>query len=269
MAAPSVSARARGSRAQVVSSFTIVKGAMIDETYAVFAAWDFAQDKRGNLDRLRADNFIGAKSHTWLIDVAKVLNRRFEPAGRDRPLVQLAQAGCAQDEWRPLLLWHITRDEFLLRDFLESWLFPAYDSGVFRVRPEELHDYLASLRKRGAITEHSWSDSTTERVAAGLLKIAADFGLLRGSIHKEFASYHLPERSFLYLLHAMIDAGLHPSKLVTAPAWRMFLMRPADVEHELLRLHQFRQLDYQVAGSLVQLKLPCATATDYAARMAP
>ena len=47
----------------------------------------------------------------------------------------------------------------------------------------------------------------------------------------------------------------------------MFLMRPADVERELLRLHQFRKLDYQVAGSLVQLALPCASAREYAERM--
>ena len=30
------------SRANVASSFTVIKGAMIEETYAVFAAWDFA-----------------------------------------------------------------------------------------------------------------------------------------------------------------------------------------------------------------------------------
>jgi hypothetical protein len=72
-------ARARASRAQVVSSFTVVKGAMIDETYAVFAAWDFAQDKRENLDRLREENFIGAKQSYLARDVAKVLNRRFDP----------------------------------------------------------------------------------------------------------------------------------------------------------------------------------------------
>jgi hypothetical protein len=260
-------AAAPGSRAQVVSSFTIVKGAMIDETYAVFAAWDFAQDKRANLDRLRADNFIGASSHTWLVDVAKVINRRFDPGGNDRPLVALAKAGLPLEEWRPLLLWHMTRDEFLVRDFLETWLYPAYEAGAFRVRPDELVPYLAGLRKRGAVTEHAWSEATTHRVAAGLLKLAADVGLLRGSVHKEFASYHLPESSFLYLLHAMVDAGVHPGKLVTAPAWRMFLMRPADVEHELLRLHQFRKVDYQVAGSLVQLKLPCASAADFAAQM--
>lgn len=267
-ASPKAKARRAPSRSQTVSSFTIVKGAMIEETYAVFAAWDFAADKRANLDRLRADNFIGAKSHTWLIDVAKVLNRRFEPAGRDRPLVLLAKAGLPLEEWRPLLLWHITRDEFLLRDFLETWLYPAFDAGAFRIRPEQLTGYLTGLPERGAITEHAWSSLTTKRVAAGLLKIAVDFGLLRGNVHKEFASYHLPERAFLYLVHALVDAGIHPSKLIVAPAWRMYLRRPADVEHELLRLHQYKQLDYQVAGSLVSLALPCASAAAYAERMA-
>src|SRR5437868_2420069 len=122
-------------RANVASSFTIVKGAMIEATYAVFAAWDFARSKRENLDRLRSENFIGAGSAAWLRDVAKVLNRRFDPAGRDAALVLLAKNGCALDAWKPLLLWHITRDEFLLRDFLQNWLFPAYEAGAFRIRP--------------------------------------------------------------------------------------------------------------------------------------
>jgi hypothetical protein len=72
------------SRAAVVSSFTIIKGAIIDETYAVFAAWEIERSKRENLDRLREQNLIGAKSATWLRDVAWVLNRRFDPDSRDR-----------------------------------------------------------------------------------------------------------------------------------------------------------------------------------------
>ncbi len=256
------------SRGNVASSFTVIKGAMIEETYAVFAAWDFARSKRENLDRLRFENFIGAGSNTWLRDVAKVMNRRFEPEGRDRPLVVLAKSGRDLDEWKPLLLWHMTRDEFLVRDFLQNWLFPAYDAGVFRVRSEEVEAYLRGICKRGAKTEHAWSEETTKRVASGLLKIAADFGLLRGKVAKEFASYHLPERSFLYLLHAMRDEKLTPAKVVTAPDWRMFLMRPSEVERELLRLHQFRKLGYEVAGSIVQLSLPCASSREYAERTA-
>jgi Putative inner membrane protein (DUF1819) len=257
----------RSSRANVASSFTIKFGALVDETYALFSAWDFARSKRENLDRLREENYIGASSATWLRDIAKVLNRRFDPSGRDRSLVLLAKLGLPMNEWKPLLLWHITRDEFLLRDFLENWLFAAYASGMFRVRTDDVLQYLSDFGARGGVIEHEWSVSTKKRVAAGLLKIAVDFGLLRGSVAREFASFHLSERSFLYLLHAMREASPSPAKLINSPAWRMFLLHPSDVEHELLRLHQYRRLDYQVAGSLVQLSLPCASSVEFAERM--
>ena len=39
------------SRANVASSFTVIKGAIIDETYSVFAQWDLTRSKRDNLDR--------------------------------------------------------------------------------------------------------------------------------------------------------------------------------------------------------------------------
>ena len=93
------------------------------------------------------------------------------------------------------MLWHLTRDEFLVRDFLANWLFDAYEEGAFRLRPKDLHGYLRSLSARGGRTEHSWTDATVARVAAGLLKIGVDFGLLTGTAAKEFAAYHLPERS--------------------------------------------------------------------------
>lgn len=255
------------SRARVASSFTIVKGALINETYAVLGAWDLTRSKRENLDRLRRENFVGARTATWLRDLAKVLNRRLDPEGCDRALVMLAQSGCDLLEWKPILLWHITRDEFLLRDFLQNWLFPAYDSGVSRVNPAEVREYLRGTAKRGGVTEHAWSETTLERVAAGLLKMAVEFGLLRGKAAKTFNAYSLPERSFLYLLHVLRETHPNPRKIIEAPDWRMYLMRPGDVEHEILRLHQFHKLDYQVAGSLAEMKLPCATSAQYAERM--
>jgi hypothetical protein len=254
-------------RSEVVSSFTVIKGTMLQETYAVFERWDLSKPKRENLDRLREENYIGASSATWLRDVAKVVNRRYDPGDRDRALVVLAKGGCPLDEWRPIALWHMTRDEFLLRDFLQVWLFEAYADGVYRVRPDELAEYLDALGERGGVTEHGWSEATHDRVATGLIRAAADFGLLRGSATKEFAGYHLPERSFLYLLHALRDEGLAPRKLITSPDWRMYLMRPDDVERELLRLHQFHRLRYEVAGSIVELSLPKRTALEYAEAM--
>ena len=246
----------------------IVKGSMIAESYAALAAWDFSISKKKNLDRLKSTNFIGAGSDSWLINVAKVLNRRFDPARRDRALVTLAKAGCNVEEWKPLLLWHMTRDEFLVRDFLMHWLFPAcYMTSAFSVQNDELHAYLVNIGKRGGTTEHAWSRSTLHRVAVGLLRIAADFGLLNGSKVREFAAYQLPERSFIYLLHTMQSAYKSPKEVINALDWRMFLLCPSDVERELLRLHKAGKLEFEAAGGTPRLSLPCKTAEEYAETM--
>jgi hypothetical protein len=46
----------------------------------------------------------------------------------------------------------------------------------------------------------------------------------------------------------------------------MYLMSQDDVEQELFRLPQFRKIEYEVAGSLAQLKLPCSSSAEYARR---
>lgn len=258
----------QASRSDVASSFTMLKGALIEESYSFLADWDSSQTKDENLRRWKDQNPVGLRTETWLRDVAFVMSRRFEPDGRDRPLQALAKSRCELEEWKPILLWHITRDEFVLRDFLLTWLFEAFEGGVFRVRAEDLYQHLRTMPARGGVIQRAWSETTVDRVAHALLVIAKDFGLLRGGANKEFASYHLPERSFVYLLHAMRDERMSPGKVVSATDWRMFLMRPSDVEHELLRLHQYHQIEYHVAGSLVQLSLPCANAREYAERMA-
>lgn len=252
-------------RSRVVSSFTIVKGSLIEETYSIFRDWDYRVSKFENLRRVRDENTIGATSTNWALSVTKVMNRRFDPEDRDRPLVELAKAGCDRETWRPLLLYHMTRDEFLVRDFLVNWLFPQFRAGAYRLRANDVFPYLNGLRKMSGIEwSGNWSDSTLKRVGSGLLRIATDFGLLRGSQTREFVSYHLPEESFLYLLHAMMDREANARRVIDADDWRLFLMGAEDVERELLRLHQFRRIEYQVAGSLAQIKLPAASAADFA-----
>jgi hypothetical protein len=252
------------SRANAISSFTIIKGSLINETYAVFRGWDFSLSKVENLRLVREENSIGGTSTHWARDVAKVLNRRFDPADRDRPLVELAKAGLDQEAWKPILLFHMTRDEFLLRDFLVNWLYDQFVQGAFRLPTADVVTYLQTLsKKKGVEWSGHWSEKTTARVASGLLKIASDFGLLKGVMRREFNSYHLPETSFLYLLQAIAERESNARRIVDARDWRLFLLDPADVERELLRLHQFRKLDYQVAGSLAQLKLPHPSAAAY------
>lgn len=254
-------------RSDVVSSFTVIKGALIADTYKVFRAWDLSRSVSANLTMLKETNPIGAKSANWLRDVVFVLQRRFDPAGRDRPLVELAAGGCDLAIWKPLMLWHMTRDEFLVRDFLVEWLFPRFQNSTHRLRADDVLEYLSTLSLKGAQVGKQWSPSTSKRVAAGLLKIAADFGLLQGSVARTFSAYHLREESFIYLLHVMMDKMRSARMVLDSPDWRMYLMSRQDVEAELIRLHQFRKLHFEAAGSLAQLELPCGSAAEYAKRL--
>jgi hypothetical protein len=256
------------SRASVVSSFTIIKGSLIDETYAAFQRWDLDRPKAKNLERIRANGALASASSNWARDVSKVLNRRFDPSGRDRAVVELAQAGCDREIWKPILLWHMTRDEFLLRDFLVGWLYDRFVDGTYRIRTDDVVPYLQQLKNRGGVqVSGGWSDATIARVASALLRIAADFGLLTGTLVKEFTPYHLPEESLLYLLHAMAEAESNARKIIDSADWHMYLMSAADVERELLRLHQFRRVHYEVAGTLAQLDLPCRSTAEFARRL--
>jgi hypothetical protein len=244
----------------------ILKGALIGETYTLFADWDFRRSAASNFKSLYEGNTLGTNTTAWLHHIGRVLQSRFSPEGRDRALVELAQRGCDVDTWTPLLLWHIAREPGLIRSFFIDWLFGAYEKRAEPLRGAMLHSFLRDFCRRSRI-KRPWADSTVVRVAAGLLKMASDFGILQGVRGKKFASYQLPEQSLLYLLHAMRDDLLSPSKVIEAPDWRLFLMRPADVERELLRLHQFRKLEYHAAGSIVHLSLPCKSSREYAERM--
>jgi len=247
-----------------VSSFTIIKGSLIEETYAAMRSWDLAETKRTNLDVFKESNPVGARSANWLRDVCWVLSRRFDCGGRDRALVLLAQAGCPLETWRPLLLWHMTRDEFLVRDFLINWLYPRYEEKLSQLRTEDVISYLQGLISQSLMAKPSWTEATMSRVASGLLRIASDFGLVSGGRTRLFSQFHLPDQSFLYLLHAIAEQEASTLRIIAAYDWQMYLMSARDVEAELLRLHQFRKLHYQVAGSVAELTLPADSPLEYA-----
>ena len=158
-------------RSRVASSFTQVKGALIDETYAVLSAWDFSVPKKSNLDRLRENELHRCEEPDLASRCREGVQSAVRCGRRGRPLAVLARGGCSLDEWKPILLWHITRDEFLLRDFLQNWLFPAHESGTYRIRPEHLYEHLRTVDARGGITEHEWSDATLNRVAVGFSRL--------------------------------------------------------------------------------------------------
>ncbi|MFW6333163.1 MAG: BrxA family protein [Thermodesulfobacteriota bacterium] len=247
-----------------LSTRLIRKGALIEETYNAFREWDLSKPMRDNLQTIREGNLIGAKSDGWLKEVLATISSRFSGDEEAAPLAILAQRGLDIGVWKCCLLWHIGTVDDLYFRFAADWLMERYREGAYALRSEEVVPFVKTATDGRVASGGRLSEYGALRTARDLLKMAADFGILEGRAKKTFAGFHVPDEALLYGLHALAEKGTGAANMITSPNWRLFLMEPGDVERELFRLHQYRRLDYQVAGSLASLTLPYHTLTDYA-----
>lgn len=246
------------------SSFLATKGGLVEPTFRAFRDWDLAISQAENIHRIRTTNSIGGPSLGWLKDFGKILSRRFDAAERDRSLVEAARRGWDIDSWRPLLLWHMSLSDPLLKTFIADWLFDLREDGIVQIRTAAACDFLREyLKRRLEPGQCMWSDKNLTASANGLLRTCVEFQLLRGRAVKEFGNYRLPDQSFMYLLYALMERENNTRNTIHAPDWRLYLMHPQDVEEELLRLHQYGKLRFERAGSFVELTLPCNRTEDF------
>src|SRR5262249_2068475 len=142
------------------------------------------------------------------------------------------------------------------------------ERGVVLIGAEAVEDFLRSATSARLRPDEAWSEATMSRTTSGLLKAAVEFRLLRGRATKEFAAYRLPERSFIYLLYAMMENEKSTKNMIHSRDWRLFFLGPQQVEEELLRLHQFGKLRFERAGSFLELTLPCRDTSAYVRSLA-
>jgi hypothetical protein len=85
---------------------------------------------------------------------------------------------------------------------------------------------------------------------------------------KTFASIAMSDDVVMFYAHMIADLEGNSSKMPASKLWRLAFMTHADVHVALLRLHQFRRLNYEVAGNIVQVGLPYKSALECAERVA-
>ena len=246
-----------------LSTRLLRKGILIEETYRIFQSWDLGRSIRQNLQHLRETNPIGASNDAWLGEVAKTLASRFYSDDQVRPLVILARNGMPLQEWKQFLLWHTGQTDALYFRFATEWLFDKFVNGIHNLRTEDAVPFFKETIRHLTNSECDISEYGVVRGSRDLLRMAADFGLLRGKAVKNFAPFQMSERAFLYVVHTLSEKEANARNMMERPEWRLFLLTPQQVEREILELHQFRKLEYHMAGSLAQLGLPCHTAAEY------
>lgn len=247
-----------------ISSRLIRKGALVEETYVAFQHWDLAVSFEENLRHLQDTNIIGAKNERWLHEVATTISSRFKTHAPLEPLVILAKGGFPLGKWKSCMLWHVGAVDELYYRFATEWLFDEFEKGTLFLRTDDVVPFVKSITNGRMAKGAGLSDYGLLRAGRDLLLMASDFGLLTGNVSRQFANHHLDSDSFLYVAHALASTNDNARQIVSSPDWRLFLMRTEDVERELLNLHQYRKVEYHVAGSLAQLKLPDTSWVEYA-----
>ena len=252
-------AKAKAPAIPTYGSDGLIRGPLISDTLQAFQSWNLEDSKRANLDRLRQSNSIGAPTQAWLKKVCSALSSRFDPAGRDRPLVLAARTETGQRHWKPLLLWHLSIRDQLLGDGL-CWSAQLYSDGADLLQSAQVLTWLESTGDQDHPEVAAWSEATRKRVAGGLLKAGVDLGLLQGRVKRRFTAYYLADEPLLYVLLQALASNRTTAAALADPRWLWFRLPEAELEHRLLLLHQAKVISYYRAGSVVDLKLPESSA---------
>ena len=236
----------------------LIRGALISDTLQALQGWDLGASKRATLDLLRQSNSIGAPTQAWLKKVCGAISSRFDPAGKDRPLVLAARKATGQRHWKPLLLWHLANSDRLLADGL-SWTAQMYSAGGDLLQTDQALAWLEGTGSKDHPEVAAWSEATRKRVAGGLLKAGVDLGLLQGRVKRRFTAYYLADEPLLYVLLQALASNRTTAAALVDPCWLWFRLPESELEHRLLLLHQAKVISYYRAGSVVDLKLPAST----------
>lgn len=240
----------------------VIKGPLIEDTYRVMQAWSPTSSLRENVARMREQNTAGTATSAWSVELGKTLSSRFSKGDDFAPLVVLAQGHYDIARWSFCLLWHLGSTDLMFRDFMVECLTQLDHQGVAKVTTDDIEPFVRSLVKRGSV-DSQVTDKSIRRVSSDLLRIAGLFGLLEGKVGRRFSRIQIPEDALLYAIYSLWDDNPSAERLIKSDRWRLFLMDPSHVEHELLNLHQFRRLHYQRAGSVRELSLPHASLLDF------
>jgi hypothetical protein len=242
------------------------KGVLVHETYRLFAEWDLGMTTEENLERGLAGR---ATTQGWDTEVVATVRRRVRDFDRIRSLIILAQRGLPLNDWRDCLRLWVGATEEPFHSFATGWLFDEKVRGRSVIRSEELVPVIDAAASRRPGNAKPISDYSRIRAARDLLKTASDLGMIEGAgPARTYSGIAMSDDVLVYYVHLIAELEGGVGRVPDSKLWRLAYLAPQDVQLMLLHLHQFRRLDYQVAGSLAQLTLPASSADHYAQQVA-
>jgi hypothetical protein len=247
--------------APVFSQRFLRKGPLVEETYRLFVGWKDDVSIAENLDNAFQGHF---PTIAWEREVRMTTAARLKNLDALRPLIVLARNGMKLADWRDCWRLWIGATEEPFGGFVREWLFPEMQSGRYQFRSQDVRDYATTAWSRHS-PKRPLSQHGVVRAARDLVHIAAQLGLVSGNGPvRTFSTTPISDEVSMFYVQMIADMEGSTSKVPGSDLWKLAMTPTSEVHVALLHLHQFKRLDYQVAGSMIQLTLPFPSALAFA-----
>ena len=236
----------------------ISKGSgLLQETRTLLRAWSETESPRDFAQRVLREDLLGRMTAYRVRDIViRVFAKRYlRPDQRAAILLKkLLERNQSPQLFSDLCFLYSARADDLIRDAVTQVYWPALSVGRLSLRPEDLVDFLRQADREGRIPE-PWSEKVKPKVARGLLKAMADFGLLVevGRGRRELVHFRPTDLAVVFLAYDLHFGGSTDAGITNHQDWALFGLTGKEVASLLDRLSGQGWWLAQVAGSLVRI----------------
>ena len=239
------------------SSRNTSKGALIEETHAVFTAINRGLPPAQAKDAILEGKVLRKASFETRRKIMNAICHRYFWPHSEWSLQCLAKAtesGMRSPMFLSLAyLYYALRDrltfEFVVGPIWEKWRNQSTNLTQAEVLQfmEELAVSEGQIRK--------WRESTRAKLASNTLTALREFGLLRGIYSKQIQTPVIAPETTFHLLCILLAEGQDGRAIVEARDWRLFLWSESEAAQALGDLSQKRWIRFEKSGRTVILEL--------------
>ena len=235
----------------MLTSNILKGGALIDDARRLVEVWDLHENAAWNLDRVTEGNLLAKPSRARAEAVLqRVLRPRLVEPGWE-VMAAMKELLSSPRGFIDAYYFEATRDDALLAAFAEGPLFRWWEAGRVTVDVNDVTAWVGGLAAKGETPP--WAESTCIEVARHLLAAARDFGVLAGSVRKEFSRASLSIAGFGYVAFRLHEDGASSRALVASSVWRRWLLDSGNVKELFQEAERHGLLRYSSAGSAVRV----------------
>ena len=236
-----------------ISSKIIKAGEVLEDSRRFVEMWRIELSPQENLEEFHTRNLLGKRSRARAEDVLAILRQRFVEPDR----MSFLRSRFFRPRQRHFVT-PVTSKQRGTTTCSRTWrgksCISSRNRGWAKVAVEDIQEAFLSDPPDPIVK--TWGSSTLIRVIHGILSALRDFGILEGKATKHIAPAHMTFGGFVYVLGRLRETSASSHGMVTASAWRWWLLEEHQIRNFFLEADREGIVQYADAGSTVRIDWP-------------